>query len=66
MYISRVEKFDVDINAVVVKDFDRGRDAAKQADAALAAGPIADKFGRKIVRSSFIQPLKNILKKYNI
>lgn len=40
MYISRVEKFDSDINAVVVKDFERGRAAAKQADAALAAGTI--------------------------
>ncbi|MBP17553.1 MAG: amidase [Gammaproteobacteria bacterium] len=38
MYIERVEKFDGDINAVVVKDFERGRDAAMKADEALASG----------------------------
>jgi len=36
--ISRIEKFDGKINAVVVRDFERARDAAKSADAALARG----------------------------
>ncbi len=36
MYIQRVETYDKDINAVVVRDFERGREAAKAADAALA------------------------------
>jgi amidase len=33
-YIERVERSDEALNAVVVKDFDRARDAARQADAA--------------------------------
>ena len=37
-YIDRVERYDGDINAVVVRDFERGREAAKAADAALARG----------------------------
>lgn len=36
--ISRIEKFDGKINAVVVRDFERAREAAKSADAALARG----------------------------
>ncbi|RDI68062.1 amidase [Nocardia pseudobrasiliensis] len=36
--IARIEKFDDKVNAVVVRDFDRARAAAKQADAALARG----------------------------
>jgi amidase len=36
--IARVEALDRRINAVVVRDFDRARDAAKAADAALARG----------------------------
>jgi amidase len=38
MYIDRVESIDPDINAVVVKDFERGREAARAADSAIAAG----------------------------
>jgi len=38
MYIDRVERHDKQINAVVVHDFERGRDAAKAADKALAGG----------------------------
>jgi amidase len=38
MYIDRVEKYDGQINAVVVHDFDRGRAAAIAADEALARG----------------------------
>ena len=38
MYIERVEKYDSQINAVVVHDFERGREAAKAADEALARG----------------------------
>ena len=36
--IARIETRDGGINAVVVRDFDRARDAARAADAALAAG----------------------------
>jgi amidase len=36
--IARIEALDPKINAVVVRDFDRARDAAKLADAALARG----------------------------
>jgi amidase len=36
--IARIEALDADINAVVVRDFDRARDAAKAADDALARG----------------------------
>jgi len=35
--IARIEALDQKINAVVVRDFDRARDAAKAADAALGA-----------------------------
>src|SRR5580698_1488829 len=36
--IARIEARDTGINAVVVRDFDRAREAAKAADAALARG----------------------------
>jgi amidase len=36
--IARIEKFDGKLNAVVVRDFERAREAAKAADAALARG----------------------------
>ena len=36
--IARIETHDAKINAVVVRDFDRARDAAVAADAALARG----------------------------
>jgi amidase len=36
--IARIERRDAAINAVVVRDFDRARDAARAADAALARG----------------------------
>ena len=36
--VARIEAFDPKLNAVVVHDFDRARDAAKNADAALARG----------------------------
>ena len=38
MYIDRVERYDAKTNAVVVHDFERGREAAKAADEALARG----------------------------
>ena len=37
-YIARIERHDGAINAVVVRDFDRARERARAADAALAAG----------------------------
>ena len=36
--IARIEKFDGKLNAVIARDFDRARDAARSADAALARG----------------------------
>src|SRR5262249_45837945 len=36
--IARIEALDGRLNAIVVRDFDRGKDAAKAADAALARG----------------------------
>ncbi len=38
MYIKRVETIGADLNAVVVQDFERGREAAKAADAAVSSG----------------------------
>lgn len=38
MYIERVETLDPEINSVVVKDYERGREAAKAADQALHNG----------------------------
>lgn len=43
--IARIESRDKAINAVVVRDFDRARDAAKAADAALARGERAPLLG---------------------
>lgn len=40
MYIARVEAHDGRINAVVVRDFERARDAAKEADAARTRGEV--------------------------
>jgi amidase len=37
-YIDRIHKFDGPLNAVVVKDFERAREAARACDEALAAG----------------------------
>jgi amidase len=39
-FIARIEKFDADVNAVVVRDFDAARAAADAADAGLANGKI--------------------------
>ena len=38
LYIRRIEKYDGGINAVVVRNFERAREAAEAADAALARG----------------------------
>ncbi|MEC3957502.1 amidase [Nocardia sp. CDC153] len=52
--IERIEKFDDKINAVVVRDFDRARAAAAQADAALARGESAPLLGVPVaVKESF-------------
>jgi amidase len=40
LYIARVERFDDRLNAVVVRDFERARRRADEADAALARGEI--------------------------
>jgi amidase len=40
-YIARIERLDREINAVVVRDFERARAAARAADARLAAGETA-------------------------
>jgi len=55
--IARIEAMDGDINAVVVRDFDRARDAAKAADAALARGERAPLLGVPMtVKESFHIP----------
>ena len=36
LYLARIEKYDGAINAVVVRDFDRGRSRARAADRALS------------------------------
>ena len=40
-FIDRIDKHDGDLNAVVVRDFDAARSAARAADAALAGGVVA-------------------------
>jgi len=55
--IARIEAMDGDINAVVVRDFDRAREAAKAADAALARGARAPLLGVPMtVKESFHIP----------
>jgi amidase len=52
--IARIEALDPKLNAVVVHDFDRGRDAAKAADAALARGERRPLLGiPMVVKESF-------------
>lgn len=52
--ISRIEALDPQINAIVVRDFDRARDAAKTADAALAQGERRPLLGiPMVVKESF-------------
>ena len=40
-FISRIEKYDGEINAVVVRDFERAREAARNADEERASGKSA-------------------------
>ncbi|MFG1791128.1 amidase [Nocardia sp. NPDC049149] len=52
--IARIEKYDDKVNAVVVRDFDRARAVAAQADAALARGERAPLLGVPVaVKESF-------------
>jgi amidase len=52
--IARIEALDQKLNAVVVRDFDRARDAAKNADAALARGERRPLLGiPMVVKESF-------------
>src|SRR5579864_3571247 len=52
--IARIEKLDQKLNAVVVRDFERGREAAKAADAALARGEQLPLLGvPMVVKESF-------------
>ena len=52
--IARIEALDGKLNAVVVRDFERGRDAAKAADAALARGDRRPLLGiPMVVKESF-------------
>ena len=41
LYIARIEEHDTALNAVVARDFDRAREAAREADRKLAAGEVA-------------------------
>jgi amidase len=55
--IARIEAMDGPINAVVVRDFERGREAARAADAALARGARAPLLGVPMtVKESFFTP----------
>ncbi|MEW6640769.1 MAG: amidase [Pseudomonadota bacterium] len=52
--IARIERFDGQINAVVVRDFDRARTAAREADAALARGEAGALLGVPVaIKESF-------------
>ncbi|MBR1220799.1 amidase [Bradyrhizobium sp. U87765 SZCCT0131] len=52
--IARIERFDGQINAVVVRDFDRARIAARDADAALARGETGALLGVPVaIKESF-------------
>jgi len=52
--IARIEALDKKLNAVVVRDFDRGREAARSADAALARGERRPLLGiPMVVKESF-------------
>jgi len=52
--IARIERLDASLNAVIVRDFDRAREAAKAADAALARGDSRPLLGVPItVKESF-------------
>jgi amidase len=53
-FIARIETLDKTINAVIVRDFDRAREAAKNADAAIARGDKRPLLGIPItVKESF-------------
>ena len=39
-YIDRVERYNPSLNAIIVMDVERGRERARQADAALAKGEV--------------------------
>jgi amidase len=55
--IARIEVLDPKINAVVVRDFDRGREAAKAADAALSRGERLPLLGiPMVIKESFDVP----------
>ena len=43
-YISRVEKFNPDINAIIVKDYENAKQAALSADDELSKGNIMDPY----------------------
>jgi amidase len=52
--IARIEALDQKLNAVIVRDFDRGREAAKSADAALGRGERRPLLGiPMVVKESF-------------
>ncbi|MBL0149121.1 MAG: amidase [Ideonella sp.] len=52
--IARIERLDTRLNAVIARDFDRARDAAKAADAALARGDTGPLLGVPMtVKESF-------------
>jgi amidase len=52
--IARIEALDGKLNAVVVRDFDRGREAARSADAALARGERRSLLGiPMVIKESF-------------
>ena len=40
LYLARVEKYDAALNAIVVRDLERARQRARQADRAVATGQL--------------------------
>jgi hypothetical protein len=58
--IARVEALDQRLNAIVVRDFDRAKDAAKAADAALARGEQQALLGIPVTSSSPLDCLQMV------
>ena len=59
-YISRVEKYNSDINAIIVKDYENAKQAAKKADDELSKGNIlGTQFHPELSRKEGLIFLKN-------
>ena len=56
LYIERIEKFDSEINAVVVHDFERGREAAIDMSAQLAHYSVQEQSPLRAYQAPSFQP----------